>query len=94
MIKIIDKVETGKTKRLLAECIKNEGIFVCKNPSSVADKILNYGLGQESIKKVTAVSYDDFVYFNPKGKPVYIDNVEKFLINYNNYILGFSATND
>lgn len=94
MIKIIDKVETGKTKQLLAECIKNEGIFVCKNPQRVADKVINYGFGIDSVNKIKAMSYDDFVYSNPKGKPIYIDDIEKFLINYNEYIMGFVVTDE
>lgn len=95
MIKIIDKVETGKTKKLLKECIDNEGIFVCRNPQSVPDKIVNYGFDRADLNKIISLSYSEFLYKeHAKGKPVYIDDVEKFLINVDRYIMGFSATNE
>ena len=49
MFKVIDKPDTGKTRRLLEECSKNNGIFVCKHPERVVEKCVAYGIDPNTI---------------------------------------------
>ena len=76
MFKVIDSVDTGKTKKLLEECIRTNGVFVCKHPERVPDKCLSYGLDSIPIY----MGYEEFLnkLGKQKFKRVYIDELEKF----------------
>ena len=38
MIAIIDKVDSGKTRKLLNACSQVDGLFICAHPERVLDK--------------------------------------------------------
>ena len=44
MIRIVDGRDTGKTKKLLEECSRTGGIYVCAHPERVLEKCRAYGL--------------------------------------------------
>ena len=79
MFRVIDKPDTGKTRKLLQECSNNRGVFVCKHPEKVVDKCIAYGIDPTTI---TAISYSDFVGYlttKPHKELVYIDDLDLFL---------------
>lgn len=81
MLRIIDNVDTGKTKKLLEECIKHDGLFVCRHPERIPDKCAAYGF--DTIPAF--MGYNEFI-FNLKNdkkafKEVYIDELESFMLN-------------
>ena len=90
MFRVIDRSDTGKTRKLLEECSKNHGLFVCAHPERVFDKCVAYG-----IDPVNATSYYEYIdtYEKVVIKNVYIDELEKFLKTLSgNNINGYSIT--
>lgn len=96
MYRVIAGNDTGKTRKLLTEC-GTQGLFVCMHPERVADKCKAY-----NIPIVNAISYEDYlgmlkvddIYNVNDDRPVYIDELEKF-INYRiPYLAGYTLTND
>ena len=89
MFRVIDGPDTGKTKKLLAECAKNKGLFVCAHPERVYDKCKAYG-----IDLVAACTYEQYIYdFNYGDWDTYIDEVDKFLrVVGKGQIKGYSMT--
>lgn len=79
MYRVIDKRDSGKTKKLLEECAKNHGVFVCRHPNNVRDKCEAYGIRYFDI--VDVLGYEDYLIkddydnLNPK---IYIDELELF----------------
>ena len=47
MFKVIDGPDTGKTRKLLKECVDNKGVFICKHPERVPEKCFAYGIDCE-----------------------------------------------
>ena len=92
MFKIIDRPDSGKTKKLLEKCSKDKGLFVCAHPDRVFDKCRAYG-----IDPVAACNYDQYLYdadYNNWEK-VYIDEIDKFIREYNKgRVKGYSMTID
>lgn len=75
MYRVIDGKDTGKTKKLLTECGKNNGLYVCRHPFGVAEKCRAYG-----ITEVTAVGYEDFLQSDDwYTRKIYIDELEEFV---------------
>lgn len=75
MFRCIDKSSSGKTKNLMLEAKKNNGIFVCRNPNSFRNKAYNY-----NIVDLEIISYQDFLNlkYNSNSK-FYIDELEEML---------------
>ena len=76
MIAIIDKVDSGKTRKLLNACSQVDGLFICAHPERVLDKCKAYG-----IKPVRSASFSQVVDLIEKEDKFYIDDVDK-LINF------------
>ena len=78
MIAIIDKVDSGKTRKLLNECSQVDGLFICAHPERVLDKCKAY-----DIKPVRSASFSQAVDLikEEKDDKFYIDDVDK-LINF------------
>lgn len=96
MYRVIAGNDTGKTKELLTEC-GADGIFVCAHPERINEKCRAY-----NIPEVKAIGYDDFKYLLIEGelyndnddRPVYIDELEKFVNYCVPYLAGYTLTND
>ena len=87
MIKIIGENGTGKTKRLMEEALKNNGVFVCKDVIRCKEKAMAYG-----IYGLPIISYHDYTYGNfDLDKPVFIHKLDSFL-EYAEEVSGFSLT--
>ena len=76
MIAIIDKVDSGKTRKLLNACSQVDGLFICAHPERVLDKCKAY-----DIKPVRSASFSQVVDLVEKDDKFYIDDVDK-LINF------------
>ena len=76
MIAIIDKVDSGKTRKLLKMCSLVDGLFICAHPERVPDKCKAY-----DIKPVRSASFSQVVDLIEKEDKFYIDDVDK-LINF------------
>ena len=75
-IAIIDKVDSGKTRKLLNACSQVDGLFICAHPERVLDKCKAY-----DIKPVRSASFSQVVDLVEKDDKFYIDDVDK-LINF------------
>ena len=75
---IIDKVDSGKTRKLLNACSQVDGLFICAYPERVLDKCKAY-----DIKPVRSASFQQAVDLikEEKDDKFYIDDVDK-LINF------------
>lgn len=98
MYRMIDKRDSGKTRKLLEECASNHGVFVCRHPNKVRDKCEAYGINYYDI--VDVLGYDDYYLakndygnLNPK---YYIDELELFVqLKYlDGKLGGYSITNE
>lgn len=92
MYRVIDQRDSGKTRKLLEECAKNKGIFICTHPDNVVYKCLSYGVDPSD---VVATSYDDYhnVVRGVYGDcPVYVDEIEKLLKYVIPSLKGYSLT--
>lgn len=90
MIKIIDKPGTGKTSRLLLLAKENNGVVVCDNPAAMREKAYAYGL-----TGIDFLTYESYAYENNEefdGRPIFIDDLELFLRNFDFDIKGFTLT--
>ena len=78
MLAIIDKVDSGKTRKLLNACSQADGLFICAHPERVLDKCKAY-----DIKPVRSASFSQAVELikEEKDDKFYIDDVDK-LINF------------
>ena len=93
MYRVIDKRDTGKTRKLLEECAYSGGVFVCKHPDNVRSKCIAYGIDFSRIQYV--YSYEDFINNYRGNNPVYIDELEVFMNNlYKGIINGYTLTNE
>lgn len=106
MFNIIEDRGTGKTKRLMEEAYKNNGIFVCQNAYPMREKANAYGFAGLKI-----VSFEEFIedihpyimysdvtkqgYQGPNREPIYIDELEGFVnfICFNRF-KGYTITKD
>lgn len=107
MKRIIAGNSTGKTKKLMQECLCNGGIFVCQNAIHMREKANAYGL-----YGLTIMSYDDVIadikehtlpltgytvhgFRSPGDAPIYIDEIEAFVhfICLNKFC-GYTLTNE
>lgn len=92
MIRIIDKRDTGKTKKLLEECSKEGGIFICKHPERLLDKCFVYDI---PISNIIPYGYDEVLKLVKRktNKNIYIDELEEFLnFLFDNKLAGYSKT--
>lgn len=87
MFRIIDERSTGKTRRLIEEAYKNNGVILCLNPERMKEKAMAY-----KIPFVDFASYDNLIYYatNINKRPIYIDELEIFLSRYN--IAGYNMS--
>lgn len=96
MYRIIDKKCSGKTSRLLLLAKENNGVVVCANPDKMRDKAYAYGL--TGIDFITYSAYCEFLsgYGNETlvGKPIFIDELDKFLYIYDTEIKGYTISNE
>ena len=76
MLAIIDKVDSGKTRRLLRMCSLTDGLFICAHPERVLDKCKAY-----DIKPVRSTSFSQAVDLikEEKEDKFYIDDVDKLV---------------
>lgn len=86
MLKVVDKICTGKTRKLIEAAKENDYAVVCKNPQGMTQKAYNYG-----ITGVEFVSYHDFIY-EGVDKPYYIDDLDNFVATVYDGFKGFSLT--
>lgn len=92
MNRIIDGRSTGKTSRLMLLAKENNGIIVCHNPKALREKAYVYG-----IIGIDYLSYADFIELmiaTQIHRPVYIDELDNFLLFLNNNIQGYSLSED
>lgn len=89
MLQIIDLNDTGKTKKLLAECAKNNGVFICRRPDKVAEKCLAYDIPQ-----VQALGYNEVENFVFRDKCAYIDELEAFVLTLVPALKGYTLTQE
>ena len=74
MLAIIDKVDSGKTRKLLNACSQVDGLFICAHPFRVLDKCKAY-----DIKPVRSASFSQVVDLIEKEDKFYIDDVDKLV---------------
>ena len=97
MYQIIDKKCSGKTSRLLLLAKEKNGVVVCKDPAKMKEKAYGYG-----ITGIDFISYDDFDYDVSNshssgtgyGKPVFIDELDKYLDYLNYDIQGYTISKE
>ena len=87
MFRIIEERGTGKTRRLIEEAYKNNGVILCLNPDRMKEKAMAY-----KIPFINFASYDNLIYYatNINKRPIYIDELEIFLSRYN--IAGYDMS--
>lgn len=91
MIRIIDKVGTGKTRKLLETAQAENAIVVCGNPFTMHQKAKAYGI----IGIPNFINYYTFLNHKEENCCYVIDEVEKLLPYLtNNSIVGYSLTNE
>ena len=74
MIAIIDKVDSGKTRKLLNACSQVDGLFICAHPERVLDKCKAYG-----IRPVRSASFSQIPDITDKEDSIYIDDIDKLV---------------
>lgn len=96
MYRVIAGNNTGKTYRLLEECGKNNGLFVCEHPERAGEKCAAYGL-----PIVKAIGFSDWerIARDSTGMidlsmDIYIDELEKFVKYFIPYLKGYTLTNE
>lgn len=80
IIRIIERKNSGKTKTLMKECERTNGIFVCANPYAAKEKAHAYGI----YGILNFISYGEFLNnIDIKNGPsnYYIDEVENIFCN-------------
>lgn len=87
MFRIIDEPGTGKTLKLMEECNKNEGIFVCSN----VEKALHIAL-ENGFSFITFIDYSLFDFNYAYEKPIYIDELVKFIQFKTRRFAGYTET--
>lgn len=88
MYRIIDKRGAGKTSRLMLLAKEAQGIIVCSNPLKLREKAHCYG-----ITGLDFISYEDYLSYEFE-KPIFIDELDRFLKFYDNYIAGYTISNE
>lgn len=92
MNRIIDGRSTGKTSRLMLLAKENNGIIVCHNPRTLREKAYAYG-----ITGIDYLSYADFIDLmitTQIHRPIYIDELDNFLLLLNTNIKGYSLSEE
>ena len=74
---IIDKNNTGKTRKMLEEAKKTGAVVVCKNPYAMKIKANNYG-----IFGIDFIKYDEINTYPIYGKNIAIDELCDFFKYY------------
>ena len=93
MFRVIGNVDTGKTRKLLEECARNNGVFVCKHPERIAEKCYAYGIDISNIKNtMNYADYIDSLYSLGVSDNIYIDELDSFLNVFEDSIKGYSIT--
>lgn len=90
MYQIIDRRSSGKTSRLLLLAKENNGVVVCYDPAAMQKKAYAYG-----ITGIDFLTYESYIYTDCKefeGRPIFIDDLELFLKNFDFDIKGFTLT--
>ena len=90
MHQIIGNRGSGKTYQLMELAKKNNGVFVCSNPTAMKEKSLAYGLTGFDI-----ISYNDFLLNDEfDGRNYFIDEMETFLRRFvgDKNVKGYSLT--
>ena len=82
MFKVIDGPDTGKTRKLLKECVDNKGVFICKHPERVPEKCFAYGINCEGLTTGTYNDLADYLECDTNDyykKVVYVDDLDLLL---------------
>ena len=96
MFRIIDEPGTGKTRKLIQIAKENNGVILCENPNLLREKAYSYG-----ITGIDFLSFEE--YFVPvhhdhmitlKDRPIYIDEISKFILLYDKNFAGYTETID
>ena len=99
MFRVVDSVDTGKTRKLLEECAKNHGVFVCKHPERIEEKCKAYGIDVSNIGVITGYNEYKATLVGVSStdeslvSKVYIDDLEDFIdFIVNDKLSGYSLT--
>ena len=90
MKQIIGNSSTGKTKELMQLAIQNKGVYVCGNVDTAKVKALNY-FGP-AMMDLEIVSYIDVINLNKPNVPLFIDDLDRYLLVLNSNIAGYAIT--
>lgn len=86
MIKIIDRPSSGKTKKLIEYCAKENAALVCGNPDAMMVKAHSYGMD------IKAISYLDFLQTSEYNlNNAYLDDIDEFLKYIGCNVKGFAG---
>lgn len=87
MVKIMGPAGSGKTKKIMELCVKDNAVFVCKNPEAMYVKAHAYGYSLQII------SYNDFLQTSDyNNNNAYFDDIDEFLDVIGCKCLGFGGT--
>ena len=75
MIAIIDKVDSGKTRKLLKMCSLADGLFICAHPEKVLDKCKAYDI-KPAVRSASFAQIPDLL---DKEDSIYIDDIDKLV---------------
>ena len=75
MIAIIDKVDSGKTRKLLKMCSLANGLFICAHPERVLDKCKAYDI-KPAVRSASFAQVQDLL---DKEDSIYIDDIDKLV---------------
>lgn len=92
MNRIIDGRSTGKTSRLMLLAKENNGIIVCRNPRALRKKAYDYGI--TGIDYLSYIDFIDLMITTQNHRPIYIDELDNFLLFLNTNIKGYSISEE
>ena len=75
MLAIIDKVDSGKTRKLLKMCSLANGLFICAHPEKVLDKCKAYDI-KPAVRSASFAQVQDLL---DKEDSIYIDDIDKLV---------------
>lgn len=92
MYKIMGPRGCGKTTSLLLTAAAQNGVVVCKNPQHTKLKAAELGV----LRDVEIYSYEEFFedFTAFQTKPIFIDEIDAFLLSFAPQIAGYSLTID
>lgn len=80
----------GKTSAVLLEAARQQGIVLCKNPQHLKLKAAEMGV----LRAVEILGYEDYLEIANTQKPIFIDELDAFLLALTPQVTGYSLTID